>query len=200
MKKKIAMLAVLVMAVIASAYSVSGTYAKYITTKTVSDSARVAKWQIGELTTMDLFKESYLSDAVKSSVNGEDIVAPGTSGSYTFQVTGSVETNYRLNLEVTTATDTVGQIVYKLDGNKVGTNGTISELKTALERLYDGTTVYTAGNISETQHTISWEWVFEDALDASKDTTDTALGTAGTATVELKVEITAIQTTDSPSA
>lgn len=199
MKKKIAMLAVLVMAVIASAYSVSGTYAKYITTKTVSDSARVAKWQIGELTTMDLFKESYLSDAVKSS-DGKDVVAPGTSGTYTFQVTGSVETNYRLNLEVTTATDTVGQIVYKLDGNKVGTSGTISELKTALEALYNGTTVYSAGDINGTQHTISWEWVFEDALDTSKDTTDTALGTAGTAKVELEVEITAIQTQDAPLA
>lgn len=196
MKKKIAMLAVLVMAVIASAYSVSGTYAKYITTKTVSDSARVAKWQIDELTSMNLFNSSYLSDAVKSS-DGKDVVAPGTSGTYTFQVTGSVETNYRLVLDVKKATDTVGQIVYKLDSN---TYNNISDLSAALEALYDGNTIYSAGDINGTQHTISWEWVFEDASDTSKDTTDTALGTAGTAKVELEVEITAIQTQDVPSA
>ena len=47
MKKKIAVLGTLLMAVVITGYSVSGTYAKYVSEIDIEDEARVAKWKIG---------------------------------------------------------------------------------------------------------------------------------------------------------
>ena len=59
--KNIKMLAIaaLLVAVAVTSYSVSGTYAKYTTSKTYADSARVAKWGIGMTNEVDLFYSDY---------------------------------------------------------------------------------------------------------------------------------------------
>ena len=103
----------LMLATVASMGSVAGTYAKYTTSKTDTDSARVAKWGIGVTNEVkDLFKSSYAAsdDADQTDVNSGDtaidLVAPGTSGEYKFTLTGTPETNYTLKV-VATATDTI---------------------------------------------------------------------------------------------
>ena len=198
MKKKIAMLAVLVMAVIASAYSVSGTYAKYTTTSTGTDSAIVAKWGINATTNVDVFKASY-SEGEPSYVDvvsgdSTDVVAPGTKGSFNYQLSGTPEVNYTINVDLTGSEDNTGRIVWSLDGSEVGN---LTQLQTAINTLYNGK-VFAAGTASNNNHEIGWEWKFEEA---EKDDDDTTLGNAEIpATVTLKVTVTATQSEAEPNA
>ena len=60
MKKRTIALVALVFAVVVTAFSVSGTYARYATKQTGTDTARVAKWKVGEELTVNMFSESYL--------------------------------------------------------------------------------------------------------------------------------------------
>lgn len=95
MKKLILKLSVLVMILtLVTLPLVSGTYAKYATEASATDSARVAKWGVTVALTGDAFQTSYLTngevldvndDAILSSVvssipDPENLVAPGTSG------------------------------------------------------------------------------------------------------------------------
>ena len=96
---------VLLVAVLLSTCAISGTYAKYITTATGSDTARVAKWDVKlEENTMsntfnfDLFKTVNDSDGnyendVKPGTGDDHIIAPGTSGSFTINLSNASEVN-----------------------------------------------------------------------------------------------------------
>lgn len=186
--KKMTILAVLLIAVAVTAYSVSGTYAKYTTTKESTDSARVAKWGIGVENEIDLFAASYTG---VQSADGANVVAPGTKGEYTFALTGAPETNYTLVVEATgTESAPIGRIVYKLDEDATEYT-TIKDLSDAIEALYDNTKVYAANTSSASPHKISWAWAFDEGQDVA----DTTLGDAETlADVKLTVKITATQT------
>lgn len=177
--------------------AMSGTYARYtseIVDKT--DTARVAKWNINKVTTVDLFKDSYLSDAIKSS-NTDKVVAPGASGSYEFGLAadGEVETNYTIDATIT-GTDTINTdeyapIVYTLDGTEYNS---IDDLTAAIKALYSGK-VFAAGTISESKHTIGWSWALDATDEADKAATnakDTAKAAAN-GTVTLNVKLTATQ-------
>lgn len=64
--------------------AISGTFAKYTTSATATDKARVAYWGFQSSNSMDftnLFSGTYTN--VKSQ-NGEDVIAPGTAGSVQF--------------------------------------------------------------------------------------------------------------------
>ena len=89
--------AVLGVATMLTASVISGTFAKYTTSSTGSDSARVAKWGLNDsssITLDNLFSDKYTNDSkletVKSSENSKDVIAPGTKGSATikFEYTG----------------------------------------------------------------------------------------------------------------
>ena len=93
---------VLMVAVLLSNCAISGTFAKYVTSATSGDTARVAKWGI---TMSDngaqTFKDKYdTSDpyTVKSDGTGiyTDVVAPGTAGGTTYEIDGTPETAYQL--------------------------------------------------------------------------------------------------------
>lgn len=206
MKKKIAMLAVLVMAVIASAYSVSGTYAKYTNTSTGTDSARVAKWKFNQTQNIaNLFTASYAAsdDDSKSDVSSSvDVVAPGTSGQYTFTLGGVTETNYTIEANVL-ANDTINTaeyapIKYTLDTTEITdlNNDNVvnaEDLALAIKNLYDSSKVYAAGTVSESAHTIKWSWAIN-----GDDAKDTVLGNeivedGDSHKVSLSVTITATQ-------
>ena len=193
--KKMSIFALLLAAVVATSYSVSGTYAKYTTTREYSDNARVAKWNINDISQVDLFNSTYTA---VTSDNGDKVVAPGTSGTYTFQITGDVETDYTLLVEVeaddTINTDDYKPMTYTLDydadTNPV-TYDSIEDLEAAIEALYDGSQVYAAGTVSESEHTIGWSWAFENTNETNQK--DTLLGNAHTGTVSLEITITAVQ-------
>ena len=124
------LLIVLVMAVVATTYSVSGTYAKYTSKIDFTDEARVAKWELlldGQKATttqnVNLFKESYSVDGkglYVESINQTDrVVAPGTTGFYELNLSGNMEVRYQLAVNIADdANDFV--VYYNVDGdNKV---------------------------------------------------------------------------------
>ena len=109
----------LLVAVLLSTCAISGTFAKYVTTETGSDSARVAKWGVAFTAQSDLFKTSYTTDdedytdmeiSVKSS-DDKNVVAPGTTGTgYSFATTGTPEVSYRVTFATTK--DTTPETVF----------------------------------------------------------------------------------------
>ena len=206
--KRMSVLAILVLAISITAFSVAGTYAKYTSTDTISDKARVARWNINELVNVSLFEDTYNNGAVKNlddDTSVTDVIAPGTKGSYNFKLEGSVETNYTIKATVKEALETnglEGRVVYYLkDGDTVLNSDTsLAGLKAALEALYDGNTIYAAGSLDEKTYTIEWEWVFEKTttvgentvIDSENDATDTALGNKsaeGTNVPEVKLTV-----------
>lgn len=115
MKKKMTILAVLLLAVVVTAYSVSGTYAKYTSSLDVSDEARVAHWYLdkGVITdTFKLFERSYKleNDTYVKALDDntipplkKNVVAPGTKGEYKFSIEGEFETDFTLKVDLLTA-------------------------------------------------------------------------------------------------
>lgn len=191
MNKKIAFLGILLLAVVVTGYSVSGTYAKYTSQIDLSDEARVAKWEIGmnsdAMETLDLFDESYTyasnGTVVEAIANAEgkkdNVVAPGTNGQYTFALKGNIETNYTIDVNATGTNNVVlkaedGTITHNpmkfyldtndsLDINAINGWYDFDTLLTKLNALYSGTgsKVYAPGTVDNTSHTIYWKWDFE---------------------------------------
>lgn len=117
MKKNVMMrlAAILLVCVLASTCGISGTYAKYVTSDTGSDVARVAKFGVKVVIDGDSsFKNEYkthdtgtYSGAVSvKSVDDANVVAPGTSsedvdGGVTFTITGTPEVATKIDIEFT---------------------------------------------------------------------------------------------------
>ena len=181
-----------------------GTFAKYTSKSTGTDTARVARWGFNDTTSIefdDLFKKSY-----DQNVTGEaDVIAPGTTNSakFKFDYTGS-KNNAEKAPEVayTFTVDTTGSscdqtiqnntsITWKLDNGKWGT---WNELIAAIEALDGDKAQYEAGTLpteftGTTEHEVAWKWEFD-----GNDTEDTTMGNAETlANVTLKITVTATQ-------
>ena len=86
---------------------VSGTYAKYVTSGTANDTARVAKFGVSVEGSSDLFRKQYNTHddtfaEAKSVISTDKVVAPGTDGSFTdFAIKGMPEVAVRVTYEVT---------------------------------------------------------------------------------------------------
>lgn len=222
MKKKAIILGALLLATVVTGFSVSGTYAKYVSSVDTEDEARVAMWgvNLGDIE-LDLFKDTYLLNSTDNTTyyaqSNEDvdrdgdgtydnIVAPGTSGQYEFQIDfggTAPEVNYKLNIEaegvdkVNTYLDNYQPIVYTLDGKDFYT---IEELAKAIEdlasdKIYAAGTLPTNGELKK--HTISWKWAFDSSEDEYiDDEKDTELGNAiitDDLSVSLSIKVTAVQ-------
>lgn len=174
--------------------SVAGTYAKYTSTQTYTDTARVAKWDIesGAVTDWDLFadtkSQSNLTD--DKDADGNKVIAPGSTGTADFKFTAgtNTEVDYTVSLSNAVVTDNIGRITYTLKEN--GTAMTDAEDMTATQ-LQDALTNLTFNTAST--YTIDWTWAAGTTED--DNTADTALGNAETpATVTISADITATQT------
>jgi len=112
---------VLLVAVLLSTCAISGTFAKYTTSTSAEDTARVAKWGI-TLTVTDnatgsdndgntLFAEEYDTGAnrktVVSSETAVDVVAPGTKNDkgVTFKIEGTPEVATKVTAKLDVASD-----------------------------------------------------------------------------------------------
>jgi len=96
---------------------VSSTYAKYVTSTTGTDTARVAKWGVVvnadvknifgdayDVTTSDLSVDYATGTVtVKAVADNTNIVAPGTKGSFKFGVTGQPEVSVAMTYDATIA-------------------------------------------------------------------------------------------------
>ena len=195
---------------------VSSTYAKYTSSVTGSDTARVAKFafnikdggttigtQASTVGTYDIF--TYTDAGVyDNGVNTDKFIAPGTTGSIPVTVENLSEVDVAVTF-VLTETNAGGIPVYYTVGVEAqrysavltGTYGTgtykvLSELATAMAgttlEATDGTTPTTA------TYTLNWTWAFDTAGTGQTDALDTALGTAATSsTVKLQIATTVTQ-------
>lgn len=196
--------ALLVAAVVATSYSVSGTYAKYTSTFEATDSARVAKWafkindtDVTNSFTFNLFdtvNEIGTTEDDTDVANGTDetIIAPGTTGSFDIKLANASEVTakYAINYEVTKNNIPVE---FSVDGGNTWTTDLANVVAS-------DDTVLNIG--ADTTITVQWRWVFEVADDADttedeatdRDSADTGLGTAETpATITVNADITVTQ-------
>ena len=181
------MLALLLIAAIAfGAY----TYSKYVTSKEGVGSATVAKWgytvTIGDSDaagyTDDFgFSKNYTTsgatdsaaDAVISTIESNNVVAPGANGSTTFSITGEAEVTAKV-----TATLDGDQIFLHI---KNGGNTyiytpivyTYNEVSGDIDTVNDELATFTsdlaanADTINLTNKVVSWEWAFEKEAGAT---------------------------------
>lgn len=208
--------AILMAAVLLTTCAISGTFAKYTTTASANDSARVAKWGFQTTSmTLDLFDGSYTNVA---SGNTENVIAPGTSKTATFTFlppATAPEVAYTFAISASGTCDASitsnPNIHFYLDGVEVvaGTTTTnfeelIAGIK-ALSGAASGTQTYAAGTLPTAfaggatgEHTVGWAWDFETATGegqpGAQDTTDTAMGNAVTpAACNITISVTATQ-------
>lgn len=192
MKKRLSILAVLVLAITVTAYSVSGTYAKYTSDFTgATSTARVAKWAfeindtaVSTTFDFDLF-ESVNDSNVKTGTN-ENIIAPGTTGSFAIKLANKSEVNANYTVDYTVTNTANIPVEFSIDG----TNWTTS--------LADVTTPVAINMNADTTITVQWRWAFTGDASANytasqTDTTDTDLGVDGTDTISVQATITATQ-------
>ena len=88
--KMMRLAAVLMVAVLMTTCAISGTFAKYISTASGEDSARVAYWGFGldsSIEIDDLFLDAYTNVNSTTEADGtkDDVIAPGTSNFKTFK-------------------------------------------------------------------------------------------------------------------
>lgn len=179
---------ILLALVLVTSCFVGGTFAKYVTTGTGSDSARVAKFGVKVTAEGSTFATSYDKDnAAKTVVSStlDKVVAPGTSGEMAaINITGkpevSVKVSYEAKVDMSRWVDAGGKfycpleiVVKKLGENNQVANHRISGLdydtldafKTAIKNEIDGYTVTYQPKTSLAEKNsenlqISWSWAF----------------------------------------
>ena len=172
---------------------VGGTFAKYTSSATGTDSATVAKWsfKVGETDiattdtfTFDLFKTIKDSDGInnETEMNPVDgsIIAPGTQGSFDLVLTNASQVTGQYAIDYTVTNTGNIPVQFSVDG---GTNWTNDLADVAAS---DSTKL--AANSGTTTITVQWKWVFD-----GNDANDTALGSAATATLTVAAAVTATQ-------
>ena len=200
MKKNVMMrvASVLLIAVLMSTCVISGTFAKYTSANTASDSATVAKWSIeindteiavtgdAPSVTFDLFKTAYdlKENGTVDTTEDDDIkadgnlIAPGSGGYYQLKIENLSEVNAQYAIAFTATNDSNVPIEFSLSNDNIdGTWKTnIADLNVA------ATDISMSG--SEATVTLYWRWTF--------DRDDTNFGIS-TPTVSVNAAITVTQ-------
>lgn len=205
MKKNVMMRAAsaLLVAVLLTTCAISGTYAKYTTSASSKDTARVAKFGVTVSTTSEAFSKTYTPEtAIEGIINSvkaeQEVVAPGTEGTLIKStITGTPEVAVNVKNVATLTLDnwktdeimeycpiviTIDGTAYKMGNAKDETNhvyDTIAGFKDAVEKAL-ATDVKLAPNTDlkdQYNHTVSWTWDFEGEADGYQtDAKDTVLG------------------------
>lgn len=187
------------------------TMSKYISSKSDNGTASVAKWGFEVTAKGDgLFGKEYKYDAGKSAsvvntasgvtltvsaasagegVERSNLVAPGTTGSMTFSITGTAEVRSKIEVSLTgndvvlkyTATGVANgeyaPVKWTLKKKGVTTalvdNGSFKDLQDGLAGLSATVVEANAAYANAGEYTIEWAWAFEGGNDAL----DTFLGT-----------------------
>lgn len=224
MKKNIMMrvASALFVSVLLSTCAISNTFAKYVSTGSSENSARVAKWGVTVTGTPNkAFNTTYAKNdenftlAENTVVSTENVVAPGTGGTMAeFSITGTPEVAVRVNftgelklgdkwvdessnyycpIEITVGNETVGNTTFK------GTDyASADDFETAVnDKIATFSNDYEANKdlstIGADAPSISWAWAFE----GNDNVKDTYLGNqadaGNAATISLNVTATVTQ-------
>lgn len=168
---------VLLVAVLLSTCAISGTFAKFTSTVTGSDSVTVAKWSIQVNDTeiavsnpsvnFDLFATGAQYDEEGNDVAAERI-APGTKGSFNFKVKNASDVSVKYTITFTaTFPEGIDSSRFKFYSDA----GMTQEL-TVTEGKYIAANAVEVevSDVAEKVVNVYWEWTFGD------DVSDTALG------------------------
>ena len=204
----------LLVATLLTTSMISGTFAKYVTEGSASDSARVAKWGVAITATGDEAFAPKYDDAAKTdgtkvvSAVGDDVLAPGTNGTLGgIKITGKPEV--MVNVAVTADLNLDGWVlagdveycplVFTVAGEEIKMDENITTVE-ALEAAVEAKlTALSATNVpantdlaTDRDVTITWEWPFE-----GNDGKDTELGNraarGSAATIDFECEATVTQ-------
>ena len=193
MKKNVMMrvASALLVAVLMTTCAISGTFAKYTTTATGSDTARVAKWDVklngttvaNSTFTFDLFKT--INDTLGGAETDIDpadgtIIAPGTQGSFEIILKNDSEVTAEYVIDYTVTNANNIPVVFSLDG---------TTWKNSIDELDVTTPVTIAIGDTASTITVHWMWAFE----GGNDPLDTELGLDGNAELTVTAKITATQ-------
>ena len=172
-------------------YTGANTYAKYITEGQVaSQTATVAKWGVvltastdNSAFGKDYTKGSGTTATVDTTGNGAsvktigttNVVAPGTSGEFTFSISGTPEVASKISFNLTLTSDVhygdYYPINWTLSGGEFTKTGKLSEIDSYLGD-YAKAQEFAPNVAINTTYTLSWEWAFSQG----KDKEDTYLG------------------------
>ena len=142
---------VLLVCVLLTTSVISGTFAKYVTSDSAKDTARVAKFGVVVAATGSLYDKNYV-DQVSGNIpgsmnltvvssNSENLVAPGTQNDtgLTFSITGKPEVEVKLEVKLTDA-----------DGNDIGNDDDIYlKAKNSLPNMTTGNETDTFDNLAD---------------------------------------------------
>ena len=199
------MASVLLIAVLMSTCAISGTFAKYVTSDSGFDTARVAKFGVAvEAKNFGMFKTDYKTDASGatftgdysvSSSTGDKLLAPGTSGSFAdIAITGTPEVAVDVAIVATVevsgkwivAGDFYCPVVVTVGTEKIsGLDYTSADaFAKAIKAKIDGKSKQYAPNTdlgaiynNTTNLDLAWDWAFEGAAGSKQtDENDTKLG------------------------
>ena len=196
---------VLLVCVLLTTSVISGTFAKYTTTNTASDEARVAYWGFDAAAniTFDLFDVKTAGD---TGVAADGLLAPGTERTINFEF---------INAK---ADDRAPEVAYEVVVSAANSTAPSAELDAQIVWIYNGdgyedwadfiaaiegeTAQFAPGELpdflkSGATNTVGWAWEFEDGSDEA----DTALGNAASVDgidVKLNLTVTLNQLTEAP--
>lgn len=201
---------VLLICVLLTTSVISGTFAKYTSTASGSDTARVAKWSIDvegteiavsgtpAAITFDLFNTiSDVGGSADDEQVKDDLLAPGTSGAFTLNIKNLSEVDAKYTITLAETNDSNIPLQYSLSGADGSWKNSVAELE--MNDLTDVTIVKETGT---GEHIVYWRWAFDDNTAdrhaGQKDETDTKLGIAariegGEPFVTITATITATQ-------
>ena len=196
------LVALLAVAMMFTMCFVGGTFAKYTSSATGSDSARVAKWAFkvsnANIVTENNFTFDLFNNTVKDSggtSNETDmsptdgtIIAPGTSGSFDIVLKNESEVNATYAIDYTVTNTSNIPVKFSIDG---------TDWKDDIHQLnVSDISIAMGGSATVTVH---WKWEFY--VDSDKDTADTTLGKNAAAatlpenapTITVSAKVTATQ-------
>lgn len=217
MKNKMMRIAsVLLVAVLLSTCAISGTFAKYVTSKESTDTARVAKFGVDLAVTVDgAFATEYDADTTANDEHGiaiaktvvaaaddqDNLVAPGTKGDLMASATidGTPEVAVNVKQEATlvlTGWEVEGTyycpLVITVDGTEFyGMSYTSAEeFIAAVEAALDSDVNYEPNTDLAESHSVTWEWAFEGTDGKQTNEKDTALGNYAAKTGDIEISFT----------
>lgn len=184
---------------------VGGTFAKYTSTATATDTATVAKWDIkvtgtGEAQTISVATPPAITfglfdtaKEVDGTTADADVragkIAPGSGGAFSFKIENDSDVTAKYTVKLTAATGDI-----PIEYSKTGADGSWTTNIAELEM----TATLGIDSAAATTETVYWRWAFtgsasENYQSTQSDDTDTTLGINGSATMTVTATITVEQ-------
>ena len=183
--------ALLFVLALVSTVMISGTFAKYTSEYSGSDTALVAKWSLDVTdgtndfnladdgaATLDLFSHLYDVNII-SNAGTNKIIAPGVKGEFTLSVTNNSDVAAGVTFEFAKSGDAANvPMEYSLD-NFATAGKDLAALAGAIDTAADFATIAADATPSVVTKTVYWRWPYEVKVEgdpSARDETDTGLG------------------------